>query len=85
MKLTTDRAFADPDKAARRLMEHARAFEPVQDGRVYIEKINAPVRRQRHAGRVSSGARPRDCAGLAGDRPERTFVRFTQAGSDLFA
>ena len=30
------------DKAARRLMEHARAFEPILDGRVYIEKINGP-------------------------------------------
>ena len=42
IKYTTDRPFADPDKAARRLMEHARAFEPVQDGRIYIEKINGP-------------------------------------------
>lgn len=41
MKMTDDRPYADPEKAARRLMEHARAFEPVQDGRVYIEKINA--------------------------------------------
>ena len=32
MKLTNDRPFADPDKAARRLMQHAHAFEPVQDG-----------------------------------------------------
>jgi hypothetical protein len=23
-------------------MEHARAFEPVHDGRIYIEKINGP-------------------------------------------
>jgi hypothetical protein len=23
-------------------MEHARAFEPVQEGRIYIEKINGP-------------------------------------------
>ena len=42
MKYTADRPFADPDKAARRLMDHARAFEPVQEGRIYIEKINAP-------------------------------------------
>jgi hypothetical protein len=42
MKLTTDRSYADPEKAARRLMEHARAFEPIQDGRIYIEKINGP-------------------------------------------
>lgn len=32
---------ADPDKAARRLME-PRAFEPAQDGRICIEKINRP-------------------------------------------
>ncbi|WP_375788433.1 hypothetical protein ACE10Z_14065 [Bradyrhizobium sp. Pha-3] len=24
-------------------MEHARAVEPVQDGRIYIEKINYPM------------------------------------------
>jgi len=40
VKLTADRSFADPEKAARRLMQHARAFEVVQDGRIYIEKIN---------------------------------------------
>ena len=42
MKLTADRPYADPEKAARRLMQHARAFEPRQEGRIYIEKINAP-------------------------------------------
>jgi len=42
LKLTSDRPFADPDKAARRLLEHAHAFEPIQDGRIYIEKINGP-------------------------------------------
>jgi hypothetical protein len=41
MKYTADRPYIDPDKAARRLMEHGRAFKPVQDGRIYIEKINA--------------------------------------------
>ena len=42
MKLTIDRPFADPERAARRLMQHARAFEAKQDGRIFIEKINAP-------------------------------------------
>ena len=42
MKLTADRPFAGPDKAARRLLEHAHAVEPIQDGRIYIEKINGP-------------------------------------------
>jgi len=40
MKFVTDRPFADPDAAAHKLMELAHAFEPVQDGRIYIEKIN---------------------------------------------
>ena len=42
LKLTADRPFADPEKAARRLLEHAHAFEPIQDGRIYIEKLNGP-------------------------------------------
>jgi hypothetical protein len=42
MKFVTDRPFADPDAAARKLVELANAFEPIQDGRIYIEKINGP-------------------------------------------
>jgi hypothetical protein len=41
-KLTTDRAFADPERAARLLMQHAHAIEVVQEGRIYIERINGP-------------------------------------------
>jgi|GEM_PF-1319714 len=36
------RPYANPEKAARRLMEHAFKFEPIQDGRIYIEVINGP-------------------------------------------
>ena len=42
MKYAIERAFADPEKAAIRLMDHAQAFDPIQDGRIYIEKINGP-------------------------------------------
>ncbi|WP_407122650.1 hypothetical protein [Bradyrhizobium sp. STM 3561] len=42
MKLTAERPFADPEAAARKLVEIANSIEPVQDGRIYIEKINAP-------------------------------------------
>ena len=38
----SDRALANPEKAARRLMQHAHAFETMQDGRIYIEKLNGP-------------------------------------------
>ncbi len=33
MKFVSDRPFADPDVAARKIIELANAFEPVQDGR----------------------------------------------------
>ena len=87
MKLTEDRPFADPEKAARRLMQHAHAFEPVQDGRFYIEKINGPFLY------VDRGTPEEYAAGLALAiergwlelHDSGTFVRFGQAGADLFA
>jgi len=42
MKFVEPRPFADPDAAARKLAELANAVEPVQDGRIHIEKINGP-------------------------------------------
>jgi hypothetical protein len=40
MKFATDRPYADPEKAARKLIEIANAAEALQDGRIYIELIN---------------------------------------------
>jgi hypothetical protein len=45
MKFVADRPFADPEIAARKLMEIANSVEPVQDGRIHIEKINWPFER----------------------------------------
>ena len=42
MRFIERRPFGDPDAAARKLIALAKAFEPVQDGRIYIEKINGP-------------------------------------------
>ena len=42
MKFAETRIYADPEKAARKLVEIASTIEPVQDGRIHIEKINAP-------------------------------------------
>jgi hypothetical protein len=42
VKFTTDRPLADPEKAARKLIEIANATEVVQEGRIYIELINGP-------------------------------------------
>ncbi|WP_349253866.1 hypothetical protein [Bradyrhizobium sp. CB2312] len=37
-----ERPYADPEAAARELLELAATIEPVQDGRIHIEKVNAP-------------------------------------------
>jgi hypothetical protein len=87
MKFVNDRPFADPDKAAWRLMEHARAFEPVQDGRIYIEKINGPFLFE------DKGTPAEYSAGLALAiergwlelHESGTYVKFGQAGADRFA
>jgi hypothetical protein len=42
MKFATDRPYADPETAARKLIEIANSVEAVQDGRIYIELVNAP-------------------------------------------
>jgi hypothetical protein len=42
MKFATDRSYSDPKQAARKLVEIANSVEAVQDGRIYIELINAP-------------------------------------------
>ena len=34
--------LTDPDAAARKFAESANATEAVQDGRIYIERINGP-------------------------------------------
>jgi hypothetical protein len=87
MRYTADRPLADPEKAARRLMEHARAFEPVHDGRIYIEKINAAFL----YGDTGTAAEYGAGLALAIERgwlelhESGTFVRFTQSGADLFA
>jgi hypothetical protein len=87
MKCVNDRPFADPDNAARRLMEHARAFEPVQDGRIYIEKINGPFLFG------DKGAPAEYSAGLAlaiergwlTMHESGTYVKFTLDGANMFA
>ena len=41
MKFVADSPFADPESAARRIADFANAVEAVQDGRIFIELINA--------------------------------------------
>ena len=43
MKFVEHPPFADPDAAARKLVEIANGVEAVQDGRIYIERVNEPL------------------------------------------
>jgi hypothetical protein len=72
MKFAADRPFTNPETAARKLLELANAFEPVQDGRIYIEKINTVhLRSEGHAGGIQGWPQSCDRQGVAGDARER--------------
>jgi len=87
MKYATDRPWSDPEKAARKLLEIANAFEAVQDGRIPIEKINAPFlfRERATPAEYSAGLKLAIERGWLVLHEGGIFVRFTQAGADLFA
>ena len=87
MKLTADRPYADPEKAARKLVEIANSVEVVQDGKVYIEFINGPFL-FRESGTPAEYQAGLDLAierGWLVLHESGTFVRFTQGGAELFA
>ena len=83
MKFVADRPFADPDAAARKLMELANAFEPVQDGRIYIEKINEPFLYQlKGTPAVYKAGLDRAIAnGWLWLHESGTYVKFTETGA----
>jgi hypothetical protein len=43
MKFSTNRPYANPETAARKLIEIANSVEAVQDGRIHIELLNGPM------------------------------------------
>jgi hypothetical protein len=86
MKFAADRSFSDPDKAARKLVEIANTVEAVQDGRIHIELINLPFMRE--GGSVDEYRAGLDAAianGWLWKHESGVYVRFTQAGADMFA
>ncbi|WP_346015898.1 hypothetical protein [Bradyrhizobium sp. 180] len=59
MKYVDKRPYADPETpetAARKLVELAATIDPVQDGRIPIEKINAPFMYQHGSSGPEFGA-----------------------------
>ena len=87
MKYAADRAYSDPEKAARRLMQHAHAFEPVQDGRICIEKLSGPFLfgDKGTPAQYAAGLDRAISLGWLEIHDSGTFVKLTQSGADLFA
>ena len=87
MKFVEPRPYADPEAAARKLIEIASTIEPVQDGRIYIELVNAPFLYE-HKGSPAEYRAGLDRAiarGWLRLHERGTYVRFTEAGAALFA
>ena len=87
MKYATDREYADPEKAARKLLEIANTVEAIQDGRIYIEKLNGPFlfKEGGTPAEYKAGLELAIARGWFWRHESGTYVKFTQAGADLFA
>jgi hypothetical protein len=80
------RPYADPDAAARKLVELAASIEPV-DGRIHIEKINAPFLFTLKASGPEFGAGIKYAVekGWLELHESGTFVRLMSAGEELLS
>ena len=87
MRYVQPSQFADPEVAARKLVEIANAVEAVQDGRIYIELINGPFLFKDKGSPAEYGAGMEVAIerGWLEMHESGTFVRFTSVGAELFA
>lgn len=86
MKFAADRPYADPEKAARKLVEIANATEPVQDGRLYVELINGALLTARGSPpEYRAGTERAITRGWLWQHKSGTYLKFTPAGAELFA
>jgi hypothetical protein len=86
MKFVEPNRFADPDAAARKLVEIANTIEPAQDGRIYIELVNAAfLKAGGTAEQFRAGIQRAVDKGWMVRHESGTYVKFTPAGAELFA
>jgi hypothetical protein len=86
MKFVTPHCSADPDAAARKLVEIANGVEAVQDGRIYIEHVNEPFLATGGSGEQFRAGIARAIAlGWLWRHESGTYVKFTDSGAALFA
>jgi hypothetical protein len=86
MRFVAPRPFANPDLAARKLVEIANGIEAVQDGRIYIELANAPfLAAGGSGGDFRAGIEHAIAQGWLWRHESGTYVKFTDRGAALFA
>jgi hypothetical protein len=87
MKFATDRPYANPETAARKLIEIANSVEAVQDGRIFIELINWPFLSELKGSpaEYKAGLEVAIGRGWLLLHESGTYVKFTPAGAELFA
>jgi len=80
MKFVDPRTSADPDAAARKLIEIANGVEAVQDGRIFIERVNGPFLAAGGSGeQFRAGIERAIALGWLWRHESGTYVRFTGA------
>ena len=85
-KFVGDRPYSDAEAAARKLVEIANATEPAQDGRIYIELVNATfLKAGGTAEQFRAGLDRAVAAGWLERHESGTYVKFTAAGAEMFA
>jgi len=86
-KYVQPRPYADPDTAARKIVEIVNSLEPYMDSRLLVERINGPFLFELKGTPTEYKA----CLDRAIEKgwlvmhESGTYLRFTQAGADLFA
>jgi hypothetical protein len=85
-KFVDDHPFADRDAAARKIIEIANDVEAVQNGRIYIERVNAPFLAVGGTGDdFRAGVERAIALGWLWLHESGTYMKFTDAGAALFA
>jgi hypothetical protein len=86
MKYVERKPLADLDAAARKLVEIANDVEAVQDGRIYIERVNEPFLAAGGSGeQFRAGIERAVALGWLWRHEGGTYVRFTEKGAEMFA
>ena len=83
-KFVAEGPFADPDAAARKIVEIANDVEAVQNGRIYIERVNAPFLVAGGSGDdFRAGIERAVTLGWRWLHESRTYLKFTEVGAAL--